>query len=61
MLQSLWLAMGLVFIIEGLLPFLAPGIWRRSMLQMTVQSDKAIRLFGLISMLIGLIVLYLVH
>jgi uncharacterized protein YjeT (DUF2065 family) len=61
MLQQLGSALGLVFVIEGLLPFLAPGFWRRAMLHMMQQSDVGLRIFGLTSMLVGLVLLYLIH
>lgn len=54
-------AICLVFVFEGLLPFLAPRVWRRAMQQMLIQSDTALRIFGLASMLIGLSLLYLIH
>jgi uncharacterized protein YjeT (DUF2065 family) len=52
-------AIGLVFVFEGLTPFLAPKLWRRAMQQMFLQSDKSLRTFGLVSMLIGLAIVYL--
>lgn len=58
--QSLLMAIGLVFVFEGLTPFLAPKLWRRAMEQMLAQNDKNLRLFGLVSMLMGLIFLYFV-
>jgi uncharacterized protein YjeT (DUF2065 family) len=57
--QLFFMALGLVFIFEGVLPFLGPRIWRRLMQQMVIQHDRSIRLFGLISMLVGLSILYL--
>ncbi len=57
--RQLWLAIGLVFVIEGLLPFLVPHIWKKLMQQMTQQSDRSLRIMGLLSMLIGLGWLYL--
>lgn len=54
-----FMAIGLVFVLEGLLPFLAPHIWRKVMQQMLLQDDRALRVFGLVSMLIGLILVYL--
>jgi hypothetical protein len=59
--QFFLVALGLVFVIEGLLPFLAPHLWRRFMAQMVIQNDKTLRIFGLISMLIGLGLLYFIH
>lgn len=56
--ECLGIAIGLLFIIEGLTPFLAPRLWRRAMQQMFMQPDKYLRVFGFISMLIGLLLLY---
>lgn len=53
-------AIALLFVFEGLLPFLLPGFWRRMMSQMIVQNDRTLRTMGLISMLIGLGLLYLI-
>jgi uncharacterized protein len=47
-------ALGLLFVFEGILPFLSPHFWRRVMQQMFIQSDRTLRLIGLASMLIGL-------
>ena len=48
-------ALGLVFVLEGILPFSSPRFWRKMMQQMFIQSDRAIRIMGLISMLLGLL------
>lgn len=47
-------ALGLLFVFEGILPFLSPPFWRQVMQQMFVQNDRVLRAMGLISMLIGL-------
>lgn len=47
-------AVGLLFVFEGLLPFLSPGFWRGLMQKLSLQSDHALRVMGLVSMLIGL-------
>ncbi len=47
-------ALGLLFVFEGILPFLSPRIWRRVMQQMFTQSDRGMHIMGLMSMLIGL-------
>lgn len=47
-------SLGLLFVFEGILPFLSPRFWRRLMQQMFTQSDRALRIMGLASMLIGL-------
>lgn len=48
------MAVGLLFVFEGILPFLSPPFWRKMMQQMIMQNDRALRVMGLISMLIGL-------
>lgn len=47
-------AVGLLFVFEGILPFLSPRFWRGLMQQLFIQSDLALRIMGLVSMLIGL-------
>jgi len=53
------LALALLLIIEGVLPFLAPSLWRDTFRRITQMSDGQIRFFGLTSMLIGLLLLLL--
>ncbi len=59
--QVLPVAMALVFVIEGMLPFISPGRWRNAVAQVAQLEDRVIRLFGLGSMLFGLLILYLVN
>ncbi|MGB5397661.1 MAG: DUF2065 domain-containing protein [Gammaproteobacteria bacterium] len=54
-------ALALVLVIEGMLPFLSPDGWRQAMLQAGRLSDKTLRIVGLSSMLIGVLVLFLLH
>ncbi len=59
--QVLPVAIALVFILEGMLPFLNPNRWR-AMLAMAAQMDeRTIRGIGLGSMVFGVVILYLVH
>jgi uncharacterized protein YjeT (DUF2065 family) len=51
--ESLLSACALVLVIEGLLPFLSPGAWRRIFEQATQLSDGQIRFLGLTSILLG--------
>ncbi len=53
--QTFWLALALVLVIEGLLPFMSPGGWRRVFSQMLQLSDGQIRFFGLFSIALGLL------
>ncbi len=54
-----WLALALVLVIEGLFPFLSPAGWKRMFLQMVQLRDGQIRFFGLCSILVGLILIWL--
>lgn len=54
-------ALGLVFVFEGILPFLSPNTWRRMVQQMIAQPDRALRIMGLISMLVGLTLVSIAH
>lgn len=59
MTNTLLAAFGLMLVIEGLLPFLAPVRWRETFKRLIAFSDGQIRFIGLTSMIIGLIVLML--
>jgi len=56
--KSLLTALALMLIIEGLLPFLAPGFWRETFRRLTEISDGQLRFIGLTSMLAGLLLLF---
>lgn len=53
-------ALALMLVLEGLLPFLAPGLWRETFRRIIEMSDGQIRFVGLSAMLAGLLLLYLV-
>jgi uncharacterized protein YjeT (DUF2065 family) len=55
--ESFLAACALVLVLEGLLPFLAPGTWREAFRRLTELSDGQLRFVGLISIAIGIIVL----
>jgi uncharacterized protein YjeT (DUF2065 family) len=59
--NSLWVALALMLVIEGILPFLVPGVWRDAFRRLTEMSDGQIRFVGLSSMLVGLLLLVLNH
>lgn len=52
--NSLLAALGLVLILEGVLPFLAPHLWRDTFRKLLELNDGQLRFMGLISMLLGL-------
>lgn len=59
MLDDFVRAIALVLVIEGMLPFLSPGSWKQAMIQACGLSDKTLRIVGLVSMLLGVLVLYM--
>jgi uncharacterized protein YjeT (DUF2065 family) len=54
-------AVALLLVIEGMLPFLTPDGWRQAMRQAGELPDHVLRTIGFISMLGGVLVLYLMH
>lgn len=59
--STLFIALALVLVIEGIFPFVAPELWRQTFQRITQMPQNQIRLMGLSSMLLGLLVLYLLH
>jgi len=61
--SSLWdllfAALALVLVIEGVLPFFNPGLWRQMFERVLRMTDGQIRFAGLSSMLVGVVVLWL--
>jgi uncharacterized protein YjeT (DUF2065 family) len=51
------MAFALLLIVEGALPFAAPGLWRDTFRKLTEMSDGQLRFVGLSSMAIGAIAL----
>lgn len=51
-------ALGLVLIIEGIMPFLNPGAWQRTLEAVARLDARRLRLIGLASMAAGLVILY---
>lgn len=51
-------AVALMLVIEGLMPFVSPGRFRRSLLNFAAMEDRSMRLLALASMAAGLIVLH---
>jgi uncharacterized protein YjeT (DUF2065 family) len=53
--ELFWSALALVLIFEGLLPLLAPTLWRRVFTEMLRLRDGQLRFFGLISIASGVL------
>ena len=52
--ESLLAACALVLVLEGLMPLLAPRMWRDTFRRVTELSDGQLRFIGLASILVGL-------
>lgn len=50
----------MVLVIEGILPLASPGGWRRAFSQLLQLRDGQLRFFGLCSIVLGLVLLWLV-
>lgn len=54
-------AIGLLLVFEGILPLALPQLWRRLVIAMLAQSDRALRITGLVSMLLGMSIVLVAH
>ncbi|MCP0914071.1 MULTISPECIES: DUF2065 domain-containing protein [Legionella] len=61
MLISFLSALALVFVFEGIMPFIAPEKWKKLLLKIIIQDERALRIFGLFSMLMGVVLLTIIH
>lgn len=58
---SYWLiGLALMLIIEGIVPFLFPAMWRDTFRKLVLLTDGQLRFVGVSAMLAGLLLLYLV-
>ena len=58
--DTLWMALALVLVFEGLFPFMSPAGWRRTFTRVLELQNGQLRFFGLCSILAGLALLWLV-
>jgi uncharacterized protein YjeT (DUF2065 family) len=56
--NDLLAALGLLLVLEGIMPFLNPAALRRALETMITLNDRQFRVAGLISMGLGLLILY---
>lgn len=61
MFNDLLAALALMLVVEGILPFLNPGALRRTLQTLGKMDDRSLRIMGLLSMLSGVLLLYLVR
>ncbi|MDD5180080.1 MAG: DUF2065 domain-containing protein [Gallionellaceae bacterium] len=56
-----WLiGLALMLIIEGIVPFIFPAMWRDTFRKLVLLTDGQLRFVGISAMLAGLMLLYLV-
>lgn len=61
MANDLLAACALVLVLEGILPFISPRTVRRVWENISTMSDQALRILGLVSMVVGVLLLTLVR
>ncbi|MFE8072165.1 DUF2065 domain-containing protein [Marinobacteraceae bacterium S3BR75-40.1] len=59
--EELGIAISLMLIIEGVIPFLYPQRWKSMVETLSRIDNRTMRIIGLVSMSLGLGLLYLVH
>jgi uncharacterized protein YjeT (DUF2065 family) len=57
MASTILLAVALMLVFEGLLPFVAPRVWRDTFRRITEMGDGQLRFIGLSSMLVGVVLI----
>jgi uncharacterized protein YjeT (DUF2065 family) len=57
-LASLLLALGLMLILEGLMPMVLPHLWKSLFEQMLKMEDGQIRFFGMLMVIAGMSVIW---
>ncbi|MEJ2566867.1 MAG: DUF2065 domain-containing protein [Gammaproteobacteria bacterium] len=59
--QKLLSAVALMLVIEGILPFISPAMMRQVLAAMAQLDNRSLRLTGMLSMAMGVILLYMVR
>ncbi len=59
--SDFWAALALVLVLEGMMPFLSPQGYRETVRKLAEIPDRQLRIFGFISMVLGVLFLYLVR
>jgi len=52
------LGLAMMLVIEGMLPFVLPGLWRETFRKLVTLTDGQLRFVGITAMLSGIILLY---
>ncbi|MFP9228922.1 DUF2065 domain-containing protein [Pectobacterium cacticida] len=59
--STIWLALGLVLVLEGLGPLLFPRLWRRMIVNIAQLPDTILRRFGGGIVVAGCVIYYMLH
>ncbi len=59
--DDLLAALALVLVIEGIVPFVSPASMRKMLQTVSQIDDRTLRITGLVSMICGVVLLYLVR
>jgi len=59
--NDLWAACAIYLVLEGLVPFANPGGMKRALAQLSQLDERVLRVAGLLSMVAGALLLYLVR
>lgn len=59
--REIGIAISLMLVIEGIIPFLYPGRWRQLVATLADIDNATLRLIGLGSMMTGIVLLYLIN
>ncbi|MGB5260469.1 MAG: DUF2065 domain-containing protein [Gammaproteobacteria bacterium] len=59
--DDLLAALALLLVIEGVIPFVNPQALRRMLATMSQLDDRSLRTAGLVSMVLGVLMLYIVR
>lgn len=58
MLEYWLLGLAMMLVVEGMIPFVSPRLWRETFLKLVKLTDGQLRFVGLSTMLAGLLLLY---
>ena len=58
---DIFTAFALYLIIEGMIPFVGPHLFRRSVMRISEMNDNQLRMTGMLVMAAGLILLFIIR
>ena len=59
--HEIGIALGLMLVLEGMLPFLNPEAFRKTLAMMAEWDGATLRFAGLTSMIVGVVLLYILR